>query len=63
MHNTKKITDDLLWIGADDRRLAFFEGVYGVPDGVSYNSYLLLDEKTVVFDTADKAVSDLFLKI
>lgn len=62
MHNTKKITEDLLWIGADDRRLAFFEGVYGVPDGVSYNSYLLLDEKTVVFDTADKAVSDLFFE-
>lgn len=62
MHNIKKITEDLLWIGADDRRLAFFEGVYGVPNGVSYNSYLLLDEKTVVFDTADRAVSDLFFE-
>ena len=57
MHCTKNITSDLVWVGADDRRLAFFEGVYGVPEGVSYNSYLLLDEKTVLFDTVDKAVA------
>ena len=56
MHCTRKVTDDLIWVGADDRRLACFEGVYGVPDGVSYNSYLLLDEKTALFDTVDKAV-------
>ena len=51
MHCTRKIHDDLIWVGADDRRLFCFEGVYGVPEGVSYNSYLLLDEKTVLFDT------------
>jgi len=56
MHCTRKVKDDLIWVGADDRRLACFEGVYGVPDGVSYNSYLMLDEKTVLFDTVDKAV-------
>jgi len=39
-----------------------FEGVYGVPKGVSYNSYLLLDEKTVLFDTVDRAVSDVFFE-
>ena len=60
MHCTKKILDDLLWVGADDRRLTCFEGVYGVPDGVSYNSYLMLDEKTVLFDTVDKAVARTF---
>lgn len=60
MHCTKIILDDLLWVGADDRRLVCFEGVYKVPDGVSYNSYLLLDEKTVLFDTVDKAVSQTF---
>jgi flavorubredoxin len=54
--------DDLIWVGADDRRLACFEGVYGVPDGVSYNSYLLLDEKTVLFDTVDKAVYETFFE-
>ncbi len=60
MHCTKKVLDDLLWVGADDRRLTCFEGVYSVPNGVSYNSYLLLDEKTVLFDTVDKAVSRTF---
>ena len=60
MHCTRKILDDLIWVGADDRRLVCFEGVYGVPDGVSYNSYLLLDEKTVLFDTVDKAVYETF---
>ena len=62
MHCTRKVLDDLIWVGADDRRLAFFEGVYGVPDGVSYNSYLLLDEKTVLFDTVDKAVYQTFFE-
>ena len=62
MHCTRKVMDDLIWVGADDRRLACFEGVYGVPDGVSYNSYLLLDEKTVLFDTVDKAVYETFFE-
>ena len=56
MHNTKKITKNLTWVGANDRRLAMFEGVYSVPKGVSYNSYLLQDRETVLFDTVDKAV-------
>ncbi len=62
MHCTRKITEDLFWVGADDRRLAMFEGVYSVPRGVSYNSYLLLDEKTVLFDTVDRAVEKTFLE-
>ena len=62
MHFTRKVTDDLTWVGADDRRLACFEGVYGVPEGVSYNSYLLQDEKTVLFDTVDKAVYQTFFE-
>ena len=62
MHCTRKVREDLIWVGADDRRLACFEGVYGVPEGVSYNSYLLLDEKTVLFDTVDKAVYSVFLE-
>ena len=62
MYCTRKVLEDLIWVGADDRRLACFEGVYGVPDGVSYNSYLLLDEKTVLFDTVDKAVYSVFLE-
>ena len=62
MYCTRKVQNDLIWVGADDRRLVCFEGVYGVPDGVSYNAYLLLDEKTVLFDTVDKAVYGVFLE-
>ena len=62
MHCIKKITSDLTWVGANDRRLAMFEGVYSVPNGVSYNSYLLTDDKTVLFDTVDKAVQHRFFE-
>ena len=62
MYNYRKIQDDLFWVGANDRRLAMFEGVYSVPDGVSYNSYILLDDKTVLFDTVDKAVAKVFFE-
>ena len=62
MYCTRSVTGDLIWVGADDRRLAMFEGVYSVPDGVSYNSYLLSDEKTVLFDTVDSAVEKVFLE-
>lgn len=62
MFCTKKINNDITWVGVNDRRLAMFEGVYSVPEGVSYNSYLLKDEKTVLFDTVDKAVSQTFLE-
>ena len=57
----RKITDDLLFVGASDRRLALFESAYPVPEGVSYNAYLLRDEKNVLFDTVDRAVADTFL--
>ena len=62
MYCCRKVTDDLIWVGANDRRLAMFEGVYSVPRGVSYNSYLLLDEKTVLFDTVDAAVGTVFFE-
>ncbi len=62
MYCTRNVTDDLIWVGGDDRRLAMFEGVYSVPTGVSYNSYLLLDEKTVLFDTVDAAVDQVFFQ-
>ena len=53
MHCVKKVTDDLYWIGGSDRRLALFENVYPIPRGVSYNSYLIMDEKIAVMDTVD----------
>lgn len=62
MHCVKKVTDDLYWIGGSDSRLALFENVYPIPRGVSYNSYVLLDEKTVLLDTVDASISGLFFE-
>lgn len=62
MYCIRNVTSDLYWVGGNDRRLAMFEGVYSVPDGVSYNSYLLMDESTVLFDTVDSAVSKVFFE-
>lgn len=60
MHNEVKISDSFYYIGGSDRRLALFENVYPLVNGASYNSYLYLDEKTLVLDTVDRAVSDVF---
>ena len=60
MYCTRRINDDYTWVGADGRRLAMFEGVFDVPAGISFNSYLLRDEKTVLFDTSDAAVRRTF---
>lgn len=62
MQNIRKITDDLLYVGCSDRRIQLFESAYPVPDGVSYNSYLLKDEKNVLFDTVDKVCSCQFFE-
>ena len=61
MENYRKITDDVLYVGASDRRLALFENIYPIERGVSYNSYLVLDEKTILLDTVDHSVSREFL--
>ncbi len=53
MHCVRKITDELWWVGANDRRTPLFENIHPIPQGVSYNSYLLMDEKTVLFDCVD----------
>lgn len=53
MHSVRKVTDDLYWVGANDHRLALFENIHPIPQGVSYNAYLLKDEQTVLFDTID----------
>ena len=62
MYNVKKVNEDLYWIGASDRRLALFENIYPIPRGVSYNSYVILDEHTVLLDTVDKSVSGQFFE-
>ena len=58
MYNVKKVNEDLYWIGASDRRLALFENIYPIPRGVSYNSYVILDEKIAVMDTIDTRKTD-----
>ena len=62
MYNVRKVTDDLFWVGGNDRRLALFENIHPLYHGVSYNAYVLLDEKTVLFDTADWAVGRQFIE-
>ncbi len=56
-----KITQDVRYIGVSDRNLDLFEGQYKVPDGMAYNSYVILDEKIAVFDTVDKKFGDEWL--
>ena len=62
MHCTGKVLEDVFYVGSSDRRLALFENVFPIPNGVSYNSYLVMDEKTVLIDTVDRSVSGVFLE-
>ena len=62
MYCVRNVTSDLYWVGANDHRLALFENCFPIPRGVSYNAYCLLDEKTVLFDTADASVCRSFLE-
>ena len=62
MNNIYPIKDDLIYVGVSDRRTALFENVYPIPRGVSYNSYLLRDEKTVLMDTADSVVREQYFE-
>ena len=57
-----QLTKDITYIGVDDKTLDLFEGQYVVPEGISYNSYLITDEKIAVMDTVDKRATDEWLK-
>ena len=57
-----KISDSVIYIGADDKTLDLFESQYVIPNGVSYNSYLILDEKVTVMDTVDARATDEWLQ-
>lgn len=61
MYYTTQVSEDIFFVGASDRRLNLFENIFPLPNGISYNSYVLLDEKTAVFDAVDKAVAPTFL--
>ena len=62
MYSIKKIAEDAYWVGVNDRKITLFESVYPVSRGMSYNSYLVLDEKTVLLDTVDSSASLQFLE-
>lgn len=61
MYNVRNVTKDIYWIGGNDHRLALFENIHPIPRGVSYNSYVMLDKKTVLFDTVDWSICREFL--
>jgi len=62
MQNTRKVTDDIIWVGCNDRRLARFENIFPLQNGVSYNSYLVMDEKITLFDTVDSNATEQFVE-
>ena len=56
------ITDNIKYVGMSDKHLDYFEGQYKTPNGMSYNSYVILDEKIAVLDTVDARFKDEWLK-
>ncbi len=62
MYDIRKLSEDTIYLGCSDRRLKLFESAYPIPNGISYNSYLIKDEKTALFDTVDKACSSQFFE-
>lgn len=61
MEIIRNVTKDIIYVGASDNRLALFENLFPIPNGVSYNAYLILDEKTCLVDTCDSSVGKQFL--
>lgn len=62
MQCTHQISQDIYWVGGNDRRLALFENMFPLPNGVAYNSYLILDEKVTLMDTVDAAITRQFFE-
>ena len=62
MQSIRKVTEDILWVGCNDRRTTLFENLFPVPKGVSYNSYLILDEKVTLMDTVDASATEQFFE-
>ena len=61
MYKARHITNDIFYIGVNDRQKMLFENLIPLPHGVSYNSYLILDEKTVLVDTVEVSFTEVFL--
>ena len=62
MQSIRKVTEDILWVGCNDRRITLFDNLFPVPRGVSYNSYLIMDEKVALMDTVDGSATEQFLE-
>lgn len=62
MYCIQEIAPKVFWVGGSDRRLALFENMFPLPNGVAYNSYLITDDKTALIDTVDRSISDLYLE-
>ncbi len=62
MHITQEISPKVFWAGGSDRRLALFENMFPLPNGVCYNSYLIMDDKVTLLDTVDSAITQQFLE-
>ena len=62
MHCTRNVTDHVIWVGANDRRLELFENLFPIPRGVSYNAYIIKDEKNTLMDTVDASASEQFIE-
>jgi len=62
MYCVKRVKQDVYWVGGNDRRLALFENLIPIPNGISYNSYLIKDERTVLIDAVDQSVSGVFFE-
>ena len=62
MYCVQEITPGIFWVGGSDRRLELFENMFPLPNGVAYNSYLIMDEKTALIDTVDRSISQLYLE-
>ena len=62
MYNVREIASHIYWVGGSDRRLERFENMFPLSNGVAYNSYLVMDEKTALIDTVDSSISALYME-
>mgnify|MGYP003617838917 FL=1 len=62
MYCVQKVSEKIYWVGGNDRKLERFENMFPIPKGVSYNSHLIIDEKTALIDTVDSAIREQFLE-
>lgn len=62
LYSVQEISPQIFWVGGNDRRLEQFENLFPLTNGVAYNSYLILDEKTALIDTVDDAITDLYME-